>query len=291
MTSAVSAHDLGYLGLPQIIGAIGCATFGKDLLDFLYQVCGAEHCAAMHISPRALSRNASANLSRNASASLSRIASASLDGTDDVQRQFSLYQDRCWLRDPMIDAVRRQLGTSSSSMVRASISELSKVEYFERVYARTKICDRFLLCGRSDDGIVGVSVLRSQKFGPFPADCLARVHDLASTLLAVIARHVALCRQKPDFSLALTSLGDIEACITGAPCPLPRREAEVCARILYDASARGIALELGIGEETVMTYRKRAYQRLGIETRRELLLWYLDLWSVSEVGRGRRQTQ
>jgi DNA-binding CsgD family transcriptional regulator len=273
MSSAESARGLGYLGLPQIISAIDSATFGKDLLDFLYEVCGAEHCAAIHISPRVLSR----------------IASASLDGTEIVQRQFSLYQDQCWQRDPMIDTVRRQLRTSASSMVRAGISELCKVEYFEPVYGRTKICDRFLLCRRSDDGIVGISVLRSQSLGPFSADCLARVHDLAATLLAIIARHAALYRQKFDFSLALKSLRDIETCITGARRPLPRREAEVCARILYGVSARGIALELGIGDETVMTYRKRAYERLGIATRHELLLWYLDLWSVSEVGLSRRQ--
>ena len=29
----------------------------------------------------------------------------------------------------------------------------------------------------------------------------------------------------------------------------------------------------------LMTYRKRAYQRLGIGSQRELLMWYLTLWS------------
>lgn len=49
-------------------------------------------------------------------------------------------------------------------------------------------------------------------------------------------------------------------------------------------SSPGIALDLGIGEGSAMTYRKRAYQRLKISGHRELLLWYLEEWSrqVSE---------
>jgi hypothetical protein len=48
---------------------------------------------------------------------------------------------------------------------------------------------------------------------------------------------------------------------------------------LFGISSAGIALDLGIGEETVMPYRKRAYMRLSIATQRELLLWYVSEWS------------
>ena len=41
----------------------------------------------------------------------------------------------------------------------------------------------------------------------------------------------------------------------------------------------GIALDLNIGEESAMTYRKRAYHRLNIGSQRELLLWFLRQWS------------
>src|SRR5690606_16731246 len=71
----------------------------------------------------------------------------------------------------------------------------------------------------------------------------------------------------------------------------PKREVEVCARILHGMSSIGIALDLGVSEETVRTYRKRSYQRLQIASERELLVWYLDLWStwrgLSYTGPGR----
>ena len=72
-------------------------------------------------------------------------------------------------------------------------------------------------------------------------------------------------------------MSEIENTVATSSFGLPRRELEVCARILYGISSEGIALELGISEQTVITYRKRTYERLGIATSRELLLWYLDL--------------
>jgi DNA-binding NarL/FixJ family response regulator len=77
-------------------------------------------------------------------------------------------------------------------------------------------------------------------------------------------------------------LGDIEECITGTML-LPRREAQVCSRILYGLSSAGIALHLDVSEQTVKTYRKRAYERLGIGSERELLTWYLRRWSNEPV--------
>jgi DNA-binding NarL/FixJ family response regulator len=85
--------------------------------------------------------------------------------------------------------------------------------------------------------------------------------------------------QHQDLSRALTSLDVIEKRLTQGEPELPRREMQVCARILYGMSSTGIALQLGIGEETVMTYRKRAYQRFGIACQRALLIRYLRLWN------------
>lgn len=51
---------------------------------------------------------------------------------------------------------------------------------------------------------------------------------------------------------------------------LTPREREVCARAAIGISVEGCALDLGIGASSVLTYRKRAYQRLGISSAYEL---------------------
>ncbi|WP_416365582.1 LuxR C-terminal-related transcriptional regulator [Paraburkholderia terrae] len=65
--------------------------------------------------------------------------------------------------------------------------------------------------------------------------------------------------------------------MAAAALSLTAREVQVGARYLYGVSTSGIASDLGIGNETVVTYRKRLYERLSIGSRRELLLWYLGL--------------
>jgi DNA-binding NarL/FixJ family response regulator len=101
----------------------------------------------------------------------------------------------------------------------------------------------------------------------------------AELLMSVLAKHADVRQSRPNVAQALTELPEIEACIV-ATSNLPRREAEVSARILYGLSSIGIALDLSVSEETVKTYRKRAYQRLGIGSERELLTWYLARWSL-----------
>ena len=62
--------------------------------------------------------------------------------------------------------------------------------------------------------------------------------------------------------------------------PLARltgREQEVCLRILSGLSSEAIAASLGIGLHSALTYRKRAYDKLGISSQNELFAIALRL--------------
>jgi DNA-binding CsgD family transcriptional regulator len=51
---------------------------------------------------------------------------------------------------------------------------------------------------------------------------------------------------------------------------LTRRELSVCALALVGMTIEGSALELNVKKSTIITYRKRAYERLGISSLNEL---------------------
>jgi DNA-binding CsgD family transcriptional regulator len=51
---------------------------------------------------------------------------------------------------------------------------------------------------------------------------------------------------------------------------LTARELDVVVRALYGLTAEGTALDLDIKTSSVITYRKRAYERLGISSLNEL---------------------
>jgi DNA-binding CsgD family transcriptional regulator len=62
----------------------------------------------------------------------------------------------------------------------------------------------------------------------------------------------------------MPALGEIETRL-GRRCPgLTGREREVCARTIVGMTAEAIAIDLGIGQSSVQTYRQRAYRRLNI---------------------------
>ena len=165
---------------------------------------------------------------------------------------------------------------AAPALIHVDFSGMDYTDLRPRVYPDVR--DRVLLCGRSTSGAFGLSVLRSDPHSPFGDDGLRRLGDSADLLMAVLGKHADLCETRPNVAQALTALSEIETCIV-TMSQLPRREAEVCARILYGLSSVGIALDLSVSEETVKTYRKRAYQRLAIGSERELLTWYLARWS------------
>lgn len=56
---------------------------------------------------------------------------------------------------------------------------------------------------------------------------------------------------------------------------LTERERQVCFRILLGYSSEAIALHLGVATSTIITHRKRAYEKLGIVSQNELFSLYL----------------
>jgi DNA-binding CsgD family transcriptional regulator len=253
--------------LPSLIGSLGDNAFGRKLITFLNETCGAEHCTLFRFSKQ----------------SPFEVAAVSRDGTDTAHRQFQLYlAGAYWRGDPTMTEALRLVGSSGHSMQRTDIRSMPNSEFRNRLYKRTHIRERILLCGGTADAAIGLSILRSETQGVASDNELSTLGALSSTLISILGKHAHMVEGRSSLSFALTSLAEIHRTLEGAGARLSKREIEVCSRILFGISSAGIALDLGIGEETVMTYRKRAYQRLSIATQRELLLWYVAQWSGTQ---------
>lgn len=145
--------------------------------------------------------------------------------------------------------------------------------------------ERLILCGSSPSGPLCFSVMRPASSDILDSETLGQVGQLMVQLFPLVAKHIELAGNSRRLVEALTNLPLIEATLALAPSPLPRRESQVAARLLYGLDARCTASDLGIGIETVNTYRKQIYTRLGIGCHHELLLWYLrHCCSLAEPG-------
>jgi DNA-binding CsgD family transcriptional regulator len=274
MKPSESAHLRNLLSgtferLPKVIGSLGEETFGNELMELLSATCGAQHY----------------NLFRITKQSPAPVVSVSRDGTDTARRQFGLYvSGSYWRKDSFMAETIQSIGPSGVSMGHLDTAAMLDRDFRERLYGVTHVGERILLCGRTKDEAFGLSILRSQEQGQASFEERSCLASLSTTLVSILNKHITMVSSQMDVSLALTSLPEIEDTLLTSSVQLPRREVEVCARILYGMSTTGIALDLGIGEETVGTYRKRTYQRLSIGSQRELLVWYLREWSSNHSG-------
>lgn len=91
--------------------------------------------------------------------------------------------------------------------------------------------------------------------------------DAGPTLVAALRRHNELIERAAQNELA-PSRGDLLE--WARECGLSAREAEVAASIAMGQSQSDIAKSTGLGLNSVITYRRRAYQKLQVADRREL---------------------
>ncbi len=157
--------------------------------------------------------------------------------------------------------------------------ELKQVEdpVLESALEHYKIADRAVVCGQTAEDFYAVAALRSQETGGFAEADLRTLAQSADVLIAVCAKHAALHWDKVNPTTHFGSVEKIEDNLRRSDWGLSERELQVSARILFGISAYGIALDLGLGEETVATYRKRLYARLRLGGRHDLLQRYLKL--------------
>jgi DNA-binding CsgD family transcriptional regulator len=188
-------------------------------------------------------------------------------------------------RDARLGAQRSyadlQAARSAAAEANAPLVIQDKLDDLEEAlrfaFDRFHIVDRVMVCGRRLDDLYAISLLRSAETGSFAPDAIQRLSQAAEVLVAACAKHAAIHWDRAKSVQGFDSVEFIEGKLRESGWRLSHRELQVAARILYGISVAGIALDLGLGEETIATYRKRLYQRLQIGGRHELFHRYLGL--------------
>ena len=101
----------------------------------------------------------------------------------------------------------------------------------------------------------------------------AAVSNFAQMALPLLRRHAELVG---DLGPPLSDIERLERQLNGLGAGLTVREAAVCARTLVGRTARDIGEDLGLAATSVLTYRRRAYARLGVSNAGEVLAAMMD---------------
>ena len=247
-TGAVSAMVL----------AIGQPSFPDVLIDSLRTIAGVGHCMVFTFADQ---RSARCLLSTGNIAIGPDLGAA--------------YSEHFHTADPNREAIFQ----------RAKAQHILLPNFARRMYPRgyrkllfedSEIVDKAATAIWVGDHCTYVNFYRTAAQGGFAADERQRITAVAPVVAAIVARH---CQEHAAVADPADKLASLFA--AGRPLSvLTAREKDVCRRILDGFSSEAIAGELGIALNSVFTYRKRAYEKLGIASQNELFAIALRLMTA-----------
>lgn len=167
-------------------------------------------------------------------------------------------------RDPVLKAHLDSAGPGRDFTVRQLVSpEVYEDDYRARFFSSADLGGKMALISRRGERIVYVNFYFRAPVPTPPTE-----PDAAAALLAeLLHKHDALTGGQFAAGTARTRA---EAYLKDRFPELSPREAQECALIACGYSMAAIALELNVGQETAITFRKRAYAKLSISSRGEL---------------------
>lgn len=169
--------------------------------------------------------------------------------------------------DPIQRVIQAGMPVDGMVQIRVEPSDIRAAGY-RNLLESAGIVERVSYLRRTRGGWQCMTVARKQRSGPFAEEDLLVLGSFARLLMPMIRRNETLTEGAP-----VSGRGAVEELEKRFLRRFPRlteRERQVCSRAVVGMTADGAALELGIGLASVLTYRKRAYRRLGVTSAAEL---------------------
>jgi DNA-binding CsgD family transcriptional regulator len=233
------------------VASLGGQTFASDLLAALNHSVRVDHICLMRFVDRSRPPV---------------LESASWRGGDHVGEVQHAYLGGLYRHDPNLHLV---------AQTRVEVHRLRRGDtmddaYRATCYQRAGLLERVTVAAEDGGQLIALNLYRLEPTGAFTQEELGVIEMLAPLLAALAAKHVTMMSMR----LRSRDRGDrieaLSARLHAASYALTPRERTVLARVLVGMTSEGIALDLGVALSTVLTYRKRAYARLGVTSQAEL---------------------
>jgi len=244
--------------------AIGRPAFPKVLISALRRVADVGHCMVFSFT------------SERSTACLLDAGNIPTGGDLGVA-----YSEHFHQSDPNRDAIFGGHGEAAPILLPTFARRMYSDSYRRIFFENSDIVDKFAAAIWVEDTCFYVNFYRITAQGRFSREQIRRLLAVAPAVSAAVARH---------FQLDAAADGDPVSRLktlfaTNEPLSaLTGREKEVCLRILSGYSSEAIAADLGIGQHSALTYRKRAYDKLGISSQNELFGIVLRLMAARSLN-------
>src|SRR5690606_15243821 len=162
-----------------------------------------------------------------------------------------------WQRDRTTRRALAGLG-GGVHLIRQAWNGIADPDYRRACYERGGIVERLTLYAGGGQPIFA-SAYRSRASGHSSPAEIEALEKAAGIVMALVARHVAAARDAGQ-----PALHDISHRLLACQHRLSAREASVAAALSLGRTQKEIAEAAGVALSSVVTYRRRAYRKLGV---------------------------
>lgn len=240
-----------YHVMGEIVEALGSREFGAVLVDGLRRLVPFSH-ATVFTFPR--------------HGSVEYLLTEGRIDSDVAVSLAENYVRQYYRLDPNL-AMISGCADSGPRFVRHDPARITSRRYRDLFFRTSRLADKYSVIFSRRGVTYYCNFYRSNDDGTFRSDEIAGLETLTPLVVSSLCKHYSALfpDTAPDGAQAAPAdaAGGLRAVLT-------EREAAVCDRIVMGFSSEAIALDLGIAENTVKTYRKRAYRKLGIGSQNEL---------------------
>jgi DNA-binding CsgD family transcriptional regulator len=245
------------------VSAVDEDNFPDKLLHAFRVIAGTDLCSAFRIEEDGSLRYLFAGGNHPAIPGFAEIAS--LD-----------YARRYWQRDRVTRQMLATNGTQHSlRVIRQAWNGITDPEYRRACYERAQIVERLTLY-QVEESRIFASAYRTRTSGPSSSAEMERLEAYAPILIAAVAKHAGF-RFGAMASVLHPPAQEVIGHLLNAGCSLSLREAEVSAGMLLGMTQKEISQDCGVAMSSIVTYRQRAYRKLGVANRRGLTAFYQTL--------------
>ncbi|WP_175901973.1 helix-turn-helix transcriptional regulator [Burkholderia seminalis] len=167
---------------------------------------------------------------------------------------------------PIVSAAHRGTHRDDLLLHQQAGDEIDHEAYRAACYRGPDVSDRLALLVQPDEATwLSINLYRARHGGAFQMREIAAIETLAPLIAQAAKHHYALA--------GATQVGIPQRMLARLrhACPeLSKRELDVLRGVLEGHTAHEIGETIGVKTSSVVTYRKRAYRRLGISSQREL---------------------
>lgn len=264
-------------GLTQLCRCIGSPAFESCLLKLLNKVTPVDHCVVFTYG-----ESGAGHLFTHGRMRVEEAQQLA----DDYVRSFHR-------QDPNFPQLSAATEGCEDCLIPLAVDADIDAAYQNHFFDRHDLIDKASTIGKVEQGSVYCNFYRMGRSGPYSDKDWQLLEAILPLITTLISTHYRILQLSPadkqgQYRNARSMVHNIISKNVSPFSQLTPREREVCERILLGYTSVGIGLDLNIAQSSVVTYRRRAYEKLDISTQNQLFT--LCLTASQYVDQERRSS-